>query len=60
VVLIGVGTHKENGEITGDYNIEDIKKVASMWTPTPGGVGPLNLSYLFQNLVTAAEIQNKA
>lgn len=59
VVLIGVGTHKENGKITGDYNIEDIKKVASMWTPTPGGVGPLNLSYLFQNLVTAAEIQNK-
>lgn len=59
VVLIGVGTHKENGKLTGDYYVEDIKKVARIWTPTPGGVGPLNLAYLFQNLVKAAEKINK-
>lgn len=60
VVLIGVGTHKENGKLTGDYYVEDIKEIASVWTPTPGGIGPLNLSYLFQNLVRAAEKQTNA
>lgn len=61
VILIGVGTHKENGKLIGDYNVEEIKDIAKAWTPTPGGVGPLNLAYLFQNLLTAAEkqVQNK-
>lgn len=57
VILIGVGTHKENGKLTGDYNVEEIKDIVKVWTPTPGGVGPLNLAYLFQNLLTAAEKQ---
>ena len=57
VILIGVGTHKENGKLTGDYNVEEIKDIAKCWTPTPGGVGPLNLAYLSQNLLTAAEKQ---
>lgn len=57
VILIGVGTHKENGKLTGDYNVDEIKTIAKVWTPTPGGVGPLNLAYLFQNLLTAAEKQ---
>lgn len=59
VILIGVGTHKEDGKLKGDYNVEEIKEVAKIWTPTPGGVGPLNLAYLFQNLLKAAELQSK-
>lgn len=61
VILIGVGTHKENGKLTGDYTVDEIKNIASAWTPTPGGVGPLNLAYLFQNLLTAAkkQVENK-
>lgn len=59
VKLIGIGTHKEDGKLKGDYDVEEIKDIASVWTPTPGGVGPLNLSYLFQNLITAAEMQVK-
>ncbi len=59
VKLIGVGTHKEDGKLTGDYKIEEIKNIASVWTPTPGGVGPVNLAYLFQNLITACEKQVK-
>lgn len=57
VKLIGVGTHKEDGKLKGDYNVDEIKDVAKAWTPTPGGVGPLNLAYLFKNLLTAAEKQ---
>lgn len=59
VILIGVGTHKENGKLTGDYTVDDIKNIARAWTPTPGGVGPLNLAYLFQNLLTAAKKQTE-
>jgi len=58
VILIGVGTHKEDGKLKGDYEIEDIKNIAKFFTPTPGGVGPLNLAYLFQNLLKAAELQS--
>ncbi len=57
VKLIGVGTHKEDGKLKGDYVVDEIKDIASAWTPTPGGVGPVNLAYLFQNLITAAEKQ---
>lgn len=60
VVLIGVGTHKEDGKLVGDYKVDDIKNIAKAWTPTPGGVGPVNLAYLFQNLITACEKQTKS
>lgn len=53
-VVIGVGTHEENGKIRGDYNEEEIELVAGAYTPTPGGAGPVNLAYLFSNLIDAA------
>ena len=58
-ILIGVGTHVADGKLRGDYDESDIKEVAGAYTPTPGGVGPVNLSYLFENLIHAAEIQNQ-
>jgi methylenetetrahydrofolate dehydrogenase (NADP+)/methenyltetrahydrofolate cyclohydrolase len=55
VILIGVGMHTENGKLCGDYNEEEIKKTASLYSPTPGGVGPVNVAMLLKNLVEAAE-----
>ncbi|RJQ24424.1 bifunctional 5,10-methylenetetrahydrofolate dehydrogenase/5,10-methenyltetrahydrofolate cyclohydrolase [Candidatus Parcubacteria bacterium] len=55
VILIGIGMHKENNEIIGDYNEEEIKNIASYYTTTPGGIGPLNLAYLFKNLIQSAK-----
>lgn len=56
VVLIGVGiNHDEKGVVHGDYDEKEIESKASFYTPTPGGVGPLNVTYLMENLVTAAE-----
>jgi methylenetetrahydrofolate dehydrogenase (NADP+) / methenyltetrahydrofolate cyclohydrolase len=57
VILIGVGQHKENGEIIGDYDEEKIKDIASFYTPTPGGVGPIDVTMLLKNLITSAEDQ---
>ncbi len=55
-VLIGVGLHKEtDGKFHGDYNEEKIKNIAGFYTPTPGGVGPVNVTMLLKNLVESAE-----
>lgn len=56
VILISVGLHKgPDGKLRGDYEEKKIKNIASFYTPTPGGVGPVNVAMLLANLVTAAE-----
>ncbi|MBI2031805.1 MAG: bifunctional 5,10-methylenetetrahydrofolate dehydrogenase/5,10-methenyltetrahydrofolate cyclohydrolase [Candidatus Levybacteria bacterium] len=56
VILIGVGMFKdENGKFRSDYNEEEIKDIASFYTATPGGVGPINVAMLLSNLVKSAE-----
>ena len=57
IILISVGlTRGEDGKLHGDYEENDIKDIASFYTPTPGGVGPLNIASLMQNLVKACTI----
>lgn len=55
VILIGVGLHKEDGKLSGDYDEEKIRHIASFYTPTPGGVGPVNVAMLLKNVVQAAK-----
>jgi methylenetetrahydrofolate dehydrogenase (NADP+)/methenyltetrahydrofolate cyclohydrolase len=60
VVLISVGINRgENKKLHGDYEVEEIKDIASYYTPTPGGVGPVNVAVLMENLLTATERQTK-
>lgn len=59
VILIGVGIHSEDGKVKGDYEESEIENVANAYTPTPGGVGPVNLAYLFSNLIEATKLQNQ-
>ena len=59
-ILISVGlSHGLDGKPHGDYEEEEIEKVASFYTPTPGGVGPLNVACLMQNLVDATVLSIK-
>lgn len=59
VILIGVGILRgADGKLHGDYNEGAIEQIASFYTPTPGGVGPVNVAMLFDNVLTAAERQN--
>jgi len=60
VILINVGLRKENGRLKGDYDEKEIKDIASFYTPTPGGVGPIDVAYLYKNLVDATKIQKLA
>jgi methylenetetrahydrofolate dehydrogenase (NADP+)/methenyltetrahydrofolate cyclohydrolase len=54
---VNVGVHSENGKLKGDYDEKEIDPVAGYYTSTPGGVGPLDVLYLFKNLVDAAKMQ---
>lgn len=59
VILVSVGLHKgEDDKLHGDYDEEEIAGFASFYTPTPGGVGPVNVAMLLENLLTAAEKQS--
>lgn len=58
-VLINVGLRKENEKLKGDYDEHEIASVASQYTATPGGVGPLEVLYLFKNLLQATDLQLK-
>ena len=55
-VLIGVGLYMgEDGKLHGDYKEEDVEGRVRYYTPRIGGVGPVNVAYLMQNLVEAAK-----
>lgn len=59
-ILISVGLYKDKqGKLRGDYDDSNMAEVAGYYTPTPGGVGPVNVACLMQNLVKAAEISAK-
>lgn len=56
VVLISIGLHKGlDGKLHGDYDEKEIKNIVSFYTPTPGGVGPVNVAMLLKNLIRACE-----
>lgn len=59
VVLINVGLRRENNHLKGDYDEDEIKRIASFYTPTPGGIGPIDVCYLYYNLIKAVKIQRQ-
>ena len=57
IIVIGIGLHREDGKLRPDFDEEAVSKIAKYYSPTPGGVGPLNLAYLFKNLIKAAHLE---
>lgn len=53
VVVIDVGITVKDQTLFGDVNFEKVKDIVSAITPVPGGVGPLTVASLFENLVEA-------
>jgi len=59
-VVIDVGINRlDNGKLAGDVDFEAVAPIASMITPVPGGVGPMTISMLLQNTLTAAKKQSE-
>ncbi len=57
VVIIDAGTSESNGAIVGDVDRETVEPIAGAISPVPGGVGPVTVSMLMQNVVVSAERQ---
>ncbi len=55
-VVIDVGMNRRaDGKLTGDVDFASVEPVASAITPVPGGVGPMTITMLLQNTLTAAK-----
>ena len=61
-VVIDVGmnriadpTAKGGTRLVGDVDFEDVRRVASLITPVPRGVGPMTIAMLLRNTVMAAQ-----
>ncbi|MBI2038651.1 MAG: bifunctional 5,10-methylenetetrahydrofolate dehydrogenase/5,10-methenyltetrahydrofolate cyclohydrolase, partial [Candidatus Nealsonbacteria bacterium] len=51
VVVIDIGSAMKDGKIVGDVDFKSVSKKASYITPVPGGVGPMTVACLLENLV---------
>lgn len=65
VIDVGVNripdpTKKSGFRLVGDVEFEAVKEKAEAITPVPGGVGPMTVTMLLMNTVTAAEQQAAA
>ncbi len=58
-VVIDVGMNTLDGKLTGDVNQTDIQSCATAISPVPGGVGPMTVISLIENLISATEQQVK-
>jgi methylenetetrahydrofolate dehydrogenase (NADP+)/methenyltetrahydrofolate cyclohydrolase len=57
LALIDAGTSESNGKIVGDADPACADK-CSLFTPVPGGVGPIAVACLFENAVCQTRIDN--
>lgn len=49
-IVIDVGINRIDGKIYGDVDYENVKEKVSMITPVPGGVGPMTVAMLLNNV----------
>ena len=55
-VVIDVGMNRlEDGKLAGDVDFDAVEPIAAAITPVPGGVGPMTISMLMRNTLTAAK-----
>jgi methylenetetrahydrofolate dehydrogenase (NADP+)/methenyltetrahydrofolate cyclohydrolase len=54
VILIDAGTSESNGKMVGDADPACAPK-CTLFTPVPGGVGPIAVAMIFKNLLTLAK-----
>lgn len=58
--VIDVGINRlDDGKICGDVDFENVSEKAEFITPVPGGVGPMTIAMLLNNVVKAAKYQEK-
>ena len=58
-IVIDVGINFDKGKQSGDVDFDKVSKVASLITPNPGGVGPMTVAMLIQNVMTCFRSKKK-
>jgi methylenetetrahydrofolate dehydrogenase (NADP+)/methenyltetrahydrofolate cyclohydrolase len=56
--IVDVGITIVNGKLIGDVDFEEVSKIVNAISPVPGGVGPMTVAALFENLIDAQNEQN--
>jgi methylenetetrahydrofolate dehydrogenase (NADP+)/methenyltetrahydrofolate cyclohydrolase len=60
-VVVDVGINRlPDGKLVGDVDFAGVREVASAITPVPGGVGPMTITMLLHNTLSAARLQMQA
>lgn len=54
VIVFDAGTSEDGGELRGDISVSVADK-AALYTPVPGGIGPITIAVLLHNLVVLSE-----
>lgn len=58
-IVIDVGINRlDDGKICGDVDFESVEPISSYITPVPGGVGPMTIAMLMNNVVKSAKNEN--
>ncbi|MBU1864171.1 MAG: bifunctional 5,10-methylenetetrahydrofolate dehydrogenase/5,10-methenyltetrahydrofolate cyclohydrolase [Candidatus Omnitrophica bacterium] len=55
-IVVDVGINHCGGKVVGDVDFEGARKKAAYITPVPGGVGPLTVTILMRNVLTAYQL----
>lgn len=55
-MVFDAGTSEDNGELSGDV-VPEVAKKCAIFTPVPGGIGPIAVAILLQNLAILARAQ---
>lgn len=58
-IIIDVGITRDNDKLYGDVNFDDCIDKCMMITPVPGGVGPMTIIMLMNNVIECYKMQNK-
>jgi methylenetetrahydrofolate dehydrogenase (NADP+)/methenyltetrahydrofolate cyclohydrolase len=59
-VVIDIGINRNaKGKLVGDVDYANVYNKVSHITPVPGGVGPMTIAMLMQNVIKAVKLHNK-
>lgn len=58
-IVIDVGVTRVDGKIKGDVDFENVAPKCSYITPNPGGVGPMTVAMIMNNILEAYERMRK-
>jgi len=54
-IVIDIGISRVNGKVVGDVDFENVSKKAAYITPVPGGVGPMTIAMVLENILNTTK-----